>query len=141
MGAIAPEIAQLLPRLPKQHVEFLGSVPQAQLPAIMSSSHVMVLPSIEEGLALVQGQALACGCPVLATPNTGSEDLFSDGVEGFIVPVRDPAALADRLQLLADDPALQRRMSEAALARVKRLGGWRHYGDLWEALLLRLTGS
>jgi glycosyltransferase involved in cell wall biosynthesis len=100
----------------------------------------MVLPSIEEGLALVQGQALACGCPVLATTNTGSEDLFTDGIEGFIVPIRDVDALAGRLQLLAGDPALQRRMSEAALARVKHLGGWRQYGDLWESLLYNLIG-
>jgi len=65
----------------------------------------------------VQGQALACGCPVLASTNTGGEDLFTDGVEGFIVPVRDVEALTEKMQLLADDPALQARMSEAALRR------------------------
>jgi alpha-maltose-1-phosphate synthase len=139
VGAMSPEIKTLLDRLPRQNVEFLGSVAQTQLPRIMSGSHVLVLPSIEEGLALVQGQALACGCPVLATPNTGSEDLFTDGIEGFIVPVRDVDALADRMQRLADDPALQCRMSEAALARVQHLGGWHQYGDLWESLLQRLT--
>ena len=45
-----------------------------------------------KGMALVQGQAMACGCPVIATTNTGAEDLFTDGVEGFIVPIRDPDA-------------------------------------------------
>ena len=139
VGAISPEIKTLLDRLPQQNVKFLGSVPQAQLPKMMSESHILVLPSIEEGLALVQGQALACGLPVLATPNTGSEDLFTDGAEGFIVPIRDVPALTDRMQRVADDPALQHRMSEAALARVQHLGGWRQYGDLWESLLLRLT--
>jgi glycosyltransferase involved in cell wall biosynthesis len=136
VGEISPEIKQLLDaRLPLCDVDFLGAVPQVQLPKLMSESHVMVLPSIEEGLALVQGQALACGCPVLATTNTGSEDLFANGVEGFIVPIRDVDALAGRMQLLADDPSLQRRMSEAALARVQHLGGWHHYGDMWESLL------
>jgi glycosyltransferase involved in cell wall biosynthesis len=101
----------------------------------------MVLPSIEEGLALVQGQALACGCPVLASTNTGGEDLFSDGVEGYIVPVRDVAALTERMQQLADDPALQQRMSEAALRRVRTIGGWDEYGDRWENLLSQLTGK
>jgi alpha-maltose-1-phosphate synthase len=139
VGDISAEIRQLLDRLPQDHVEFVGAVAQSQLPQIMSTSHMLVLPSIEEGLALVQGQALACGCPVLATPNTGSEDLFHDNVEGFIVPVRDVDALTDRMQRLADDPALQQRMGEAALARVKNLGGWRQYGDQWESLLLRLT--
>jgi glycosyltransferase involved in cell wall biosynthesis len=107
----------------------------------MSTSHVLVLPSIEEGLALVQGQAMACGCPILCSTNTGGEDLFSDGVEGFIVPIRDIPALTSRMQQLADDPALQQRMSAAALERVRHLGGWSDYGDRWEALLHQLTGK
>ena len=94
----------------------------------MSASHVLVLPSIEEGLALVQAQAMACGCPVIASPHTGSEDLFSNEVEGFIVPVRDASALAGRMQQLADHPELRAQMSAAALARVKRAGGWKDYG-------------
>jgi starch synthase len=92
-------------------------------------------------LALVQGQALACGCPVIASTNTGGQDLFTDGVEGFIVPVRDVAALTEKMQLLADDSPLQARMSEAALRRVRTIGGWEEYGDRWEVLLHELTGK
>jgi glycosyltransferase involved in cell wall biosynthesis len=141
VGAITPEIKALLPRLPQQDVEFLGSVPQTQLPRIMSESHVLVLPSIEDGFGLVMSQALACGCPVIASTNTGGDDLLSGGAEGFIVPIRDVDALANRLQQLADDPDLQHRMSEAALLRVKTLGGWRQYGDGWEKLLRSLVRS
>jgi starch synthase len=111
------------------------------MPELMSTSHLMVLPSIEEGLALVQGQALACGCPVLCSTNTGGEDLFTDEIEGFIVPIRDVPALTDRMQRLADDPALQSRMSEAALHRVGTLGGWEDYGDRWESLLEALIAT
>jgi alpha-maltose-1-phosphate synthase len=135
VGAVQPEFLPVLAHLPQRQVEFLGPQTQTEVVRYMSSSHVMVLPSIEEGLALVQGQAMACGCPVLATTNTGSEDLFTNGVEGFIVPIRDPDALRKKLQQLADDPVLQRGMSEAALLRVQRFGGWRHYGDLWVSLL------
>ena len=140
-GALNPDLASVLPKLPQEHVEMLGPVSQTELAKLMSTSHLMVLPSIEEGLALVQGQALACGCPVLASTNTGGEDLFTDGSEGFIVPIRDVAALRDRMQQIADDPLLQQRMRAAALARVKGLGGWNDYGDRWEALLRRLTQS
>jgi len=70
---------------------------------------------------------------------SGAEDLFTDGVEGFIVPDRDAAALTDRMQQLADDPALRGRMSAAALARVQHLGGWDRYGELWDVLLHRLA--
>jgi glycosyltransferase involved in cell wall biosynthesis len=72
----------------------LGHVSQSQLKDVMSRSHVMVLPSVEEGLALVQAQAMASGCPMIETYNTGAEDLFSDGQEGYIVPIRDAGALA-----------------------------------------------
>lgn len=141
VGSTQPDFLPVLAQLPQSQVEFLGPQTQTEVVRYMSSSHVMVLPSIEEGLALVQGQAMACGCPVLATTNTGSEDIFTNGVEGFIVPIRDPEALREKLQQLADDPALQRRMSEAALLRVQRLGGWTYYGDLWVSLLESLLSA
>lgn len=141
VGPLNPDIKTVLDRLPRESVEFLGSVKQEVLAQYMSTSHVMVLPSLEEGLALVQGQALACGCPVLCSTNTGGEDLFSDGVEGFIVPIRDVAALTERMQQLADDSALQSRMSEAALRRVQGLGGWTDYGSQWETFLRDLIAG
>ena len=135
VGTIQQDIRSVLTRLPMENVEMLGSLPQSELATLMSRSHVLALPSIEEGLALVQAQAMACGCPVVCSTNTGGEDLFTDGVEGFIIPIRDPIALADRLQRLADDPALQRSMRTAALKRVHSIGGWKEYGDRWENLL------
>ncbi|HEY5331706.1 MAG TPA: glycosyltransferase family 4 protein [Acidobacteriaceae bacterium] len=140
-GAILPDLKQVLGRLPQEHVEFLGAVPQPRLRDLMSASHALVLPSIEEGLALVQAQAMACGCPVICSTNTGGEDLFTDGVAGFIVPIRDPAALTARMQQLADDPALRQTIRAAALQRVRSIGGWSDYGDRWEQLLFRLTGT
>ncbi len=118
-GAIQDDIRALLSTLPAENVVFTGSLPQTQLAKKMSSSHLLVLPSIEEGLALVQGQAMACGCPVLATTATGAEDLFTNGEQGFIVPERDVDALVNRMQEIADDPALQRKLSDAAMLRVK----------------------
>jgi len=140
VGAVQEDVRALLPKLPQEHVSFAGSIAQAELAKRMSASHLLVLPSVEEGLALVQGQAMACGCPVLATTATGAEDLFTDGVEGFIVADRDVAALTERMQQVADDPALQARLSAASQERVKHLGGWNQYGDAWDRLLHELTG-
>ncbi len=139
-GSMQPDIKDVLQRLPMEDVELLGSIPQDRLIDLMSTSHVLVLPSIEDGFGLVMGQAMACGCPVIASTNTGAGDLYTDGVEGFIVPIRDPESLADRMQRLMDDPQLQRGMSEKSLARVKSLGGWKEYGDQWETLLHEATG-
>ena len=109
-------------------VIILGHVPQQKLKQVMSRSHVLVLASIEEGLSMVLAQAMACGCPVVATANTGAQDLFTDGKEGFICPARDDRMLADRLQQLADSPDLQGRMSAASLLKVTGIGGWHQYG-------------
>jgi alpha-maltose-1-phosphate synthase len=110
-------------------IKVLGHMPQAELKHVMSSSHVMVLPSIQDGFGMVMAQAMACGCPVIASCNTGGEDLFNDSDEGYIVPIRDVDALVNRLQALADDPQLRAGMGQRALARVKGLGGWSTYGQ------------
>lgn len=117
----------------------LGHLPQTELRDLMSVSHVLVLPSLEEGLAMVQAQAMACACPVVASAHTGAADLFADGVEGFIVPVRAPQVLADRLQQLADQPELRRRMADRARLCVENLGGWSTYGDQAYALYKELA--
>jgi len=72
---------------------------------------------------------MACGLSVIATPNTGAEDLFTDGVEGFIVPIRDPKAIREKVQWMLDNPMKRQEMGEAALQRVQQLGGWDAYGD------------
>jgi glycosyltransferase involved in cell wall biosynthesis len=141
VGSVQEDMRELLRKVPTENVIFTGSIAQPDLAVSMSRSHVLALPSVEEGLALVQGQAMACGCPVIGTTATGAEDLFTDGLEGFIIPERDVRALADRLQQLADDPGLRARMSEAALQRVRSLGGWDTYGERWDDLLHTLTGK
>lgn len=138
-GPMEPEMRSLLSRFDLTNVDVLGRVAQDELARWMSRSHVMVLPSIEEGLALVQGQALACGCPLISSVNSGGEDLFRDGVEGFLVPIRSPEAICERLTQLADDRALRQRMSEAALKRVQHLGGWSEYGRQYADFLKELT--
>jgi glycosyltransferase involved in cell wall biosynthesis len=140
VGAMQPEVRRLLGQLPIDHVTFAGPMLQPLLAEKMSASHVLVLPSVEEGLALVQAQAMACGCPVIATCATGAEDLFTDGVEGFIVSDRDVTALTEQMQRLADDRSLRNAMGAAALERVKRFGGWDGYGERWDALLHEVTG-
>lgn len=129
IGSVLEEMKALLKRENLDGVTFKGIVPNVELADYYSRSHAFILTSIEEGLALVQGEALACGCPVIATPNTGCEDLFQDAQQGFIIPIRDPNAIAAKLQLLADDFDLRERMSAAAIEKMKSLGGWDQYGD------------
>ena len=140
VGAMQPELKIFLQDKHLDDIEFLGSIPQAQLAAIMSTSHVMVLPSIEDGFGLVIGQAMACGCPVICSQNTGGEDVFQDRREGFIIPIRDASTLAQNLEQLCQDRPLRNRMGEAAIRRVKTLGGWNEYGRQYRELCVELAG-
>jgi starch synthase len=138
---VEESMRRVLHRLPTEGVEFLGPQPRAKLAEWMGRSHVLVLPSIEDGFGLVLTEAMACGCPAISSTNTGGEDLYTDGVEGFIVPIRDAGAIAERMQRMADDPALQGEMRAAALRKVRTIGGWAEYGAQWEALLRGMTGK
>ncbi|WP_159726777.1 glycosyltransferase family 4 protein [Methylosinus sp. Ce-a6] len=139
-GSISSEIAAALgQRLQTANIRLLGTVSQTALKEIMGRSDALVLPSVEEGLALVQAEAMACGCPVVATTNTGASNIFTDGEEGFIVPIRSPQAIAEKLQLLAENRDLQHAMSQAAVEKMRSLGGWASYGAAMVAAYEDLT--
>ena len=138
-GPDTEDTEYLLARYPVQRLQRLGSLPRRELVLEMARSHVMVLPSIEEGLARVIPEALSCGCPVIITKNTGAEEYVEDLHEGFVVPVRDPDAIADCLTRLYENPELQKAMAAAARARVESLGGWRGYGEASLAVFARLA--
>jgi glycosyltransferase involved in cell wall biosynthesis len=135
IGAIEPAFRPWVRQVSDEGVEFLGPRPQDELKEHLSRSHLFVLPSVQDGFGMVLAQAMACGCPVLATVNTGGLDLISPGEDGFIVPIRDAAALTAVMHRLADEPQLRERMGLAARASVLRLGGWSAYGSAFRSTL------
>ncbi|MEJ1236938.1 glycosyltransferase family 4 protein [Chryseolinea sp. T2] len=141
IGQLSAEIAELVKKQDLTGVNFLGTVPNTLLSKKYSEANAFVLPSVEEGLAMVMGEALACGCPVIASTNTGASDLFEHGKQGFIIDIRSSQAITDALQNLADDADLQRRMSEAGMERVKSISGWDRYGELFATEVNKLAGQ
>ena len=109
--------------------KFLGVLKGDDLARAYRSCHVFVLPTIEEGLALVIGEALAHGLPVIATENSGAADLFSDGSIGFHVPIRSPEAIAGKLQFLADNRDRLEEMSSRAGRPGQGLRTWEMAGQ------------
>lgn len=99
--------------------EWVGAVPRTEMTREYQNADVLLHPSLAEGSANVCYEAMAHGLPVIATPNAGSA--ITDGVDGFIVPIRDPAAIASALCKLRDDRALRLRMGEAARQRATTL--------------------
>ena len=88
----------------------------ADLLALMD---VFVLPSWREGMPRSAIEAAASGLPLVLTDIRGCREVVRDGVEGLLVPVRDPQRLADAVLRLLGDPALRRRMGAAARARAE----------------------
>lgn len=105
---------------------YVGQVPRASVCDEFRRADVFVLPTLAEGMALVHLEAMACGVPVITTPNCGS--VVRDGIDGFIVPIRDSHALADRMQRLLHDRALRERMGAAARQRAREFT-WARYGE------------
>ena len=66
----------------------------------MKTHDALVLPSIVEGRALVQQEALSYGLPIVVTPNVGGEDLVEEGVTGHLVPIRSPEKIAEAIRAL-----------------------------------------
>ena len=110
---LPPRILRELARLS----ELTGSVPRPDMAAHYRWADVFVLPALCEGSATVCYEALAAGLPVITTPNAGS--VVRDGVDGFLVPIRDAGAIASRLELLASSPELRAEMSRNAAARAR----------------------
>jgi glycosyltransferase involved in cell wall biosynthesis len=96
----------------------MAPVRPSEMPRVYQSADVLVLPSIVEGSALVVLEAMACGLPVIVTPNAGA-DAVRDGIDGFVVPVRSAQAIAERLSALESDEQLRARMGAAARERAQ----------------------
>ncbi len=96
-------------------VEWLGHVDD--MPALLAAADIFVLPSYREGLPQSLIEAAACARPLIATDVPGCREVVTDGVDGLLVPPRQSEPLARAIARVADDPALGRRLGEAARAK------------------------
>ena len=100
-------------------VEFLGWVKGAKKERYLAEAMLYVLPSYNEGMPMSILEAMAVGLPILSTTVGGIPEAVTDGVEGFLVGPGNVDALTARLDQLLSDPALARRMGEAARHKVE----------------------
>jgi glycosyltransferase involved in cell wall biosynthesis len=100
------------------HVHLRGAAAAAAIVSALQCSDALLHPSVDEGLPNVLIEAMSCGVPLVATDCGGVSEALADGVHGFLVPPRDPAALAAALLKLWRSPSLRARMGEAGRATV-----------------------
>lgn len=92
-----PSMLALMDRYKDIPVEWAPRLPHDKLGNRLKSAHVFALLSLEDGFALTAAEAMACGIPVVITPNTGFADFVIPGKNGEIVPIRDPQAAAEAI--------------------------------------------
>ena len=113
--------------LERPGVQFWPAVPITELASRFRACDVFVLPSLIEGFPQTAAIAMACGLPVILSENTSGHDVVDEGRSGYVVPIRDSPAIAERLRHLHRNADLRRAMGRAARARVLSLT-WETYG-------------
>jgi len=121
LGALARELGI------GAHVRFIDQQPRAALRLWYGAADAFVTTPWYEPFGITAVEAMACARPVIGSDVGGIKSTVVDGLTGFLIPARDPRALAGRLALLHADPLLAVRMGEAGLRRA-----WQHY--TWRAV-------
>jgi glycosyltransferase involved in cell wall biosynthesis len=117
-----PEEAHLRARTQAEglrNVAFAGFVQKPDMPRYYTMADVFVFPTLGDPYGLVVDEAMACSLPVISTSAAGEiGDRVEDGVNGYVVPPENSAALLDRMEVLARDPELRARMGEASARKI-----------------------
>jgi glycosyltransferase involved in cell wall biosynthesis len=119
------------------NVHFLGY--RTDVPSLLRTFDVVVIPSHWEGFGLVAAEAMAAGRAVIASHASSLPELIRDGVNGRTVPPRDAGALAKAMIELARDPALRARFAREGLNIARAEFSLVRMIDQWEALLDRVS--
>jgi len=123
VGGTFPEASAVLANYEGQF-RHLPAVPQDRLVQEYHNASVFVLPSLQEGFGMVVYEAAACGLPVIVSDHVGAA--IRDGQDGFVVRIRDAAAIAEKLIYLYEHEEVRRRMGESARAFVSQFT-WQRY--------------
>lgn len=134
VGSVDQALRPMIAKLGVGGVTFQSYIPNDQLPELYRRASACVLPSMEDGFGMVVSEALACGCPVIASENVGGSELITHGQNGFVIPAGDAVAIVQSLEWLADN-AKGRKTGTLSIPS----GGWDVYGDAICAVLVDAT--
>jgi glycosyltransferase involved in cell wall biosynthesis len=138
-GDLQGELSARAAAAGRGHVTLLGNRSQDEVARLAATADVLVVPSIRDDAGNVDGlpnfalEALASGTPVVATTAGGLPQVIQDGVNGLLVPERDPAALARAIHTLFMDPDRGHALGAAARQTVTRDFGWARVAERFEA--------
>jgi glycosyltransferase involved in cell wall biosynthesis len=111
------------------HFKSFGQIPQEELYKYLSQGSVFVYFSMDEGFGMALLEAMASGLPVICTANVGAKDAVREGVDGFILPIRDVNGLKEKILYLYEHTKICQEMGKQARAQAESNFTWNHYGQ------------
>jgi glycosyltransferase involved in cell wall biosynthesis len=117
-------------------VQFVGRRDREALSRFYSAADVFVTTPWYEPFGITPLEAMACGTPVVGAAVGGIKSTVVDGVTGFLVPPRDPNALANKLAVLAHNPTLARALGRGGMRRARSLYTWERVAEQLQRVYL-----
>jgi len=144
-GPARSELEQLAAELGvSDTVSFVGWIYPDEVPTVINTATLMVVPSRQESFGLVALEAALMARPVIATHVGGLPEIIVDKHTGLLVEPENSSALAEAIMFLLDRPEIAIQMGQAARVRVQEVFSWDHYVEAYDALyqkLVRKTGE
>jgi glycosyltransferase involved in cell wall biosynthesis len=135
IGTVSEELKDLVDKMKLANWIFFGQVDHYKLKEYIVQADVAIQPSLQEGLSMVIPQMLSCGVPVIATTNSGGEDLIQNDYNGFIVPIRSSNAIKEKMEYLFYTPQVLQDMHQNAIASIQSGYTWDDYGQRYMEFL------
>jgi L-malate glycosyltransferase len=125
----------------KKNMVPIGPIPFKNMPDRYREMDILIMPTVREGFGLSIAEAMSCGLPVVASNCSSIPELIDDGKGGYLCPVGDVGAFADKINILAESPKLRKEMGEYNRAKVEKMFTAermiKEYMELFEEILGR----
>jgi L-malate glycosyltransferase len=99
----------------------IGMIPFEDMPDRYRQMDILIMPTVREGFGLAVAEAMACGLPVVASNCSSIPELIDDGKGGFLCPVGNVDAFADKINILADSPRMRKEMGQYNRAKIEKM--------------------
>ena len=117
------------------NIEFMGAVPHSDVPQVLQSAGIFVMPSIREGFGLVAVEAMGCGCAVVASDLPAVRDTVKDGETGLTAEVANASDLAEKISRLLRDEELRSALAKQGREAAKARFGWSRIGRRYAGII------
>lgn len=139
IGRVEPDFESIFNKY-KKYIKHIQRVDHDKLNKYYSNASIFVFPSLDEGMAYVQLEAMSCGLPIICTMNSGGDSIIEDGKNGYIIPIRNSEIIKKKIEHLYNYPDKLIEMSNYSEKKARDFT-WDAYGNRLEKILNRILNE